>query len=320
MREQFQTHSPSLKHRLQAALLGAIHLPLAPLAVLTRIPALQRLNHTVRYYRDLLAFRGRSDDIFIVTYPKSGTTWLQMLLYQVTTNGDLTFNHISDVSPWLESVFLLNEPGFYSLPAPRLIKSHLAYRHIPKMPCKYIYVAREGRDVAVSYYHQHKNYPGYQESFPTFFARFMKGDVRYGSWFQHVHDWWHNKDHLDVLFLTFEELKRDPETVIRRIAEFCGSTLDKAQLARVLERSSFDFMSQHQDKFGPRLKGPGGEVREMPKNEEFIREGKTGGWASYFDQNMLEVYRSEFRKRLGQTDFPISEPLESLPTRSDQDT
>jgi hypothetical protein len=97
-----------------------------------------------------LEFVPRPDDVFIVTYPRSGTTWMQMILYQLTTDGDMGFPHIYEYCPWFERSSR-SGLAFEARPSPRLFKSHLPYKQVPKGPCKYIYIARDGRDVAVSY-------------------------------------------------------------------------------------------------------------------------------------------------------------------------
>ena len=122
-------------------------------------------------------FNPRPDDIFVVTYPRSGTTWMQMILYQLTTEGNMNFPHITMVCPWFERL-LKDGAAFDALPSPRVFKSHLSYRKIPKGPCKYIYVARDGKDVAVSYYHFHATHIGFKGSFDEFFERFLKGGER----------------------------------------------------------------------------------------------------------------------------------------------
>jgi hypothetical protein len=77
---------------------------------------------------------------------------MQMILYQLTTDGLMDFPHIAEYCPWFEKS-LCSTRGFETRPSPRLFKSHLPHPWIPKGPCKYIYVARGGRDVALSCYH-----------------------------------------------------------------------------------------------------------------------------------------------------------------------
>jgi len=160
-----------------------------------------------------LDFVPRADDIFIVTYPRSGTTWMQMILYQLTTAGKMDFPHICQVSPWFERFLTRNvmtAEDFDNFPSPRIFKTHLSYKWIPRGQCKYIYVVRNGRDVAVSYYHFYVSHLFFKGSFSEFFKDFfMTGNVQFGLWFDHVADWRENKSHLDVLFLEYEELIRD---------------------------------------------------------------------------------------------------------------
>lgn len=268
------------------------------------------LKLSTQRYR--LVYEGSPDDLFIVTYPKSGTTWLQMIVYQLTTDGEIGFAHIDDVSPHLEETLVPAGRTLSDLPGtPRVVKSHLSYRDIPKGPGKYIYCTRNGLDVAVSYYHQSRKWPP-QDQVPLdeFFRRFLAGRVPYGSWFEHVAGWLRNRDGLDLLVVSYEELSADLEAGVRRIADFCGIAIDPAALPRILERSSFDFMRQHDARFAierrmaPR---PAGVGTADPK-PGFIRQGKVGGWRQELDAKHAVEFQKAFdrwRREVGDDRFRV---------------
>ena len=69
----------------------------------------------LRFEQYKLEFGERDDDIYITTYPKSGTTVMQVILYQLTTKGDMGFKHIYDVSPWIEMHHLKTLPPLFYL-------------------------------------------------------------------------------------------------------------------------------------------------------------------------------------------------------------
>jgi hypothetical protein len=246
-----------------------------------------------------LVYEGSPDDLFIVTYPKSGTTWIQMIVYQLTTDGEIGFGHIDEVSPHLEETLVPMGRGISDLPGrPRVVKSHLSYRDIPKGPGRYIYGTRNGLDVAVSYYHQSLKWPPRnQRPLDQFFRRFMAGKVPYGSWFEHVAGWLRNEQGLHVLVVNYEELSADLEAGVRRIADFCGITIDPAALPRILERSSFAFMREHEARFAI-------ERRMLPKPQPaaagtgFIRQGRVGGWREELDAAAASEFQREFDRWL----------------------
>src|SRR5689334_3575770 len=51
-----------------------------------------------------VVFEPRPSDIYVASFPKSGTTWVQMICYQLVSGGDMSFRHLSLVSPWLERI------------------------------------------------------------------------------------------------------------------------------------------------------------------------------------------------------------------------
>jgi hypothetical protein len=144
-----------------------------------------------RYLRGRVQFKVRADDLFISSYPRSGTTWLQHIAHTLRSGGDSGFAHIADVVPWFERSLALGRcsaADLDHLPSPRVFKSHLPRAWLPR-GARYVYVRRDGRDVAVSYFHFYRSHLGFSGSFDQFFEHFLRGDLQYRSWFKHVAGW-----------------------------------------------------------------------------------------------------------------------------------
>ena len=93
-----------------------------------------------------LAYAPRRDDVFLVSYPGSGTAWMQMILHQLTTDGSMAFPHISERMPHLERVHFTKR-DLEALPSPRVFRTHQPYEKVLKSPAKYLYLVREGGEV-----------------------------------------------------------------------------------------------------------------------------------------------------------------------------
>ena len=238
----------------------------------------------------------RPDDIFIVSYPKSGTTWMQMILYQLTTDGNMDFPHIGALIPHYEEDLVARDFPFDGLRPPRVFKTHLVYQAIPKSKARYIYLMRNGQDVAVSYYHHYRDLRGFKAPFSQFFRVFLQGKVAYGSWFKHVAGWRAHGKKLNVLYVKYEDLSKDFKGTVTQIAEFCGITVPEEAWPRIEERCSFAFMKSHEKQFDL---SQWLHVRcELTANRH-LREGKTGGGAEKLDPQQLALYEKFFNRYLG---------------------
>jgi hypothetical protein len=244
-------------------------------------------------------FVPRPGDIFIVTYPRSGTTWMQMILYQLTTEGKMDFPHITTVCPWFERS-LKDGTAYDALPGPRVFKSHLPYRKVPKGPCKYIYVVRNGKDVAVSYFHFYTTHMSFKGTFDEFFERFLTGEVAYGSWFRHVRRWWEHRHDPNVLFLHYEELAADLPGCLSKIAIFCGLEVAPERWPGILERCTFAFMKEHESQFDPSL----AMLYEQGfQPHKFLRRGQAGVWREQLNFQQAKRFDLAARKHLRRKGF-----------------
>lgn len=200
-------------------------------------------------------FRPRPDDLFIVTYPRSGTTWMQMLCHQLRTGGDLGFRHIGEVSPFFEQ---LREPSelaiLESLPSPRSIKTHYPLDMLPASKC--VYIARNVREVIGSCFHHARllhRYRGTWEEFADEFFTDGYGLPEWGTWFDHVRLALERRGDPNLLFLTFDEMRLDLDNVARRVAAFWGISVSADRWGVILERCTREAMRAKQDRFDPRL-------------------------------------------------------------------
>ncbi len=242
-------------------------------------------------------YQAQPSDIFIATYPKCGTTWTQYLVWLIQNNGQplSASQTISEVSPHLEEV---GKEIITNLPHPRIIKTHLPYNLTPyHQEANYIYVARNPFDCAVSFYHHTrgfiKHYDFADGTFDDFFECFITGEVDFGDYFDNLVPWYEHKDDDNVLFLTYEEMKSNPQKAIFKIASFLGSKYiqaikDEQILNQIITHSSFKSMSKKQERWSSK----------RPKNmPPFIRKGQVGDWQNYFSAEQTKRLRDKFKMR-----------------------
>ncbi|MBF0572809.1 MAG: sulfotransferase domain-containing protein, partial [Desulfamplus sp.] len=272
----------------------------------TLFSASDALNDFARYLNYFkvanLEFKPRADDIFIVTYPRSGTTWLQMILYQLATDGNMEIDHIAQKVPWFERLIdyrIWNAKDFEAMDSPRLFKSHLSAQDVPKGNCKYIYMVRNGYDVAISYFEFYCSHLGFKGDFDQFFKKFIDGDVQFGSWFAHAADWKAMSENADsikpsqILFLKFEDMKNDFDAQLDKIITFAGFKIPSDRLPEIRERCSFKFMKQHEDKFDHIT----AQIWEKGyKRSSFIREGKSGQGKARFTLDQQANFKNMLKK------------------------
>ena len=245
----------------------------------------------------------QDDDLFVVTYPRSGTTWTEQIVHLILNQGEQGEQLLTDAAPWLET--LPTRPhgmkGFLqNLNGRRLFTSHLPIALMPDFTDskgKYIYVARNPKDVAVSFYHHDRSKSGYDGTWDEHFMLFVQGKVMYGSYFDHVLPWWQASQKADnILFLKYEDMKRDLADVVRQTANFIEVPLNQTLLERVMAGSGFRAMATNKKtnfNWIPQQEG-------IPKH---YRKGIIGDWRNQFSAEQNELFDKVYLQQMSGTNL-----------------
>lgn len=263
-------------------------------------------------------FKFRDGDIVIATYAKSGTTWMQQIVAELLFD-DTEALDIKMMSPWID----------YRLPSwqekrklveaqthRRFVKTHLpvdALRFSPR--ARYIYIGRDGRDVALSLYNHYAK--GTDEMYwmlndapgrvgppiprppacpREYFRAWLDGDgYPLWSFWENVRSWWDIRDLPNVLLVNYARLKRDLPGEIGRIASFLGIHVDEARIPSIVDHCSFDYMLRH----GERIVPVGGSIWEGGVRD-FMHRGQAGRWREVLSAEEGAAYEARAHAELGE--------------------
>ena len=204
-------------------------------------------------------YQPKPEDVFVATQMRCGTTWMQQIVYEIIYRGQgdpatRGHRHLYAISPWIDalnSVSMTDAPIVGDRPT-RLIKTHLPTRLCPYSPAaRYIYVARHPVGCFASIVDFNRSMAGpMAPPIETQRAWYCSDRMYWLPWPAHVSGWWQWATERDnVLFVHFEEMKRDLGGIVDRVAAFLGCVLTPDERARVVDRSRFEYMKDHEEFF-----------------------------------------------------------------------
>ncbi len=261
------------------------------------------IGFPIEGFTSALKYQAQPSDIFLVTYPKCGTTWTQYILWLMQHQGEplSPSEKLEDYIPHLEEV---GKDKIDKLPKPRVIKTHLPYDLTPYHPqAKYIYVARNPFDCVVSFYHHTrgfiKHYDFAEGTFDDFFECFIKGEIDFGDYFDHLVAWYHHKEDENVLFITYESMKNDLKAIIIKIANFLESDYLKCLnneeiFNKIIINSSLENMKKDQQRWSSK------RPENMP---QFVRKGEIGDWKNHLSSEQKQRLMEKFMMRIAGTEL-----------------
>nr|CAD7402045.1 unnamed protein product [Timema poppensis] len=209
------------------------------------------------YVDEIREFEVREDDIWIVFS---------------------TIANVLDEMPY-DSITLASK-----MKSPRILKTHLPVQMLPKevwtKKPKIIYVSRNPKDAAVSYYHHHRLWNGYVGSFEEFMEAFLEDALVYSPFWDHVLDYWEKRDEHNVLFNSYEGMKKNLKSVILKTCKFLGKSYTNDEVESLSDHLSFNSMKDNPSvnlEFFTKQEIERNNMEET-KDLKFIRQGETGGW------------------------------------------
>ena len=285
----------------------------------------------------IYAFKARPDDIWVVTYPKTGTTWTQELLWQLMHGVELEAVKTTPLekrSVYLEFSALypssLNRPphvedalGYAErMNSPRVIKTHLPFEQLPPDllgTCKVVYVCRNAKDACVSYYYHYKlweDFYDFRGNFEDFAELFMRGETQYGDFFAHLkvregeicccvaHYYfkgaWKRRNEPNLKIVWYEDLKADLTGAIHDLASFVGSSNNDEEVVEKL--SHFLDIDNYRKAVIESVENDGNAKKAV---EKFFRAGKVGDWANLLNSNLEARFDSWIECNLSGCDMPM---------------
>lgn len=253
----------------------------------------RRLSHS--YYN----FQFRSDDIVVMAFPRSGSTWTREIVWAMTHLDHL---HLADNHHVNTRVFPVHYDMFFSSGeldlshygvtsyektkaeiktimqraaahgSRRIISAMMHFRHFqPNLldTCKVVYVARNPKDVCLSCYNMYTIMGRYTGDLSTWVELFTEGDVMYGPYWKHLNQAWLRRNHPNLHIMYFEDMKTDYMNELRKLNDFLELGLTAEQLVKVMEHTQFDNMKARDKK----------PILKVKKGSSFFQTGQVGGWS-----------------------------------------
>ena len=223
-------------------------------------------------------------DVFIVSYPRSGNTWVRFLIANLLyPEKTITFRNIEQIVPNL----YVSKKFINSTQTRRFIKTHYCFFNAyPKL----IYIYRDGRAALASHYIYVKQNNYFNGDFSMFLKERLTSNKVYETllpWHAHVSEVikFSRRHPERILLLRYETMKKSPIECVRKIANFCGLYCNDADIRCAVARCSFEKLKQIEKQYGPE--------REDKPQVTFFRSGTDDDWENLFSRKDKQLFLSK---------------------------
>ncbi|XP_066927038.1 sulfotransferase 1B1-like [Clytia hemisphaerica] len=267
-----------------------------------------------RHHQFIQDFEVFKDDVFVSTFPKSGTRWLQELIWCMRHKNGIEKAKSKDLDervPHFELPFVMDSKsieedksyllnGINNLSRPRTLKTHLPFPMLPKgvqeKGAKIVYCYRNPRDTMLSLFNFMKLIQNYTGTMELYSDVFLKGLTPYYlPYFSQVLGYWNRRSQENLLVLCYEEMQKDLPSVVRKIASFLDIEMTDEEVLKLCHHTSFDQMK----------KNPHVNVLKGLKmyDGQYLNKGKVGQWKDHFSEELIQKFELFEREGLKGTDL-----------------
>lgn len=257
----------------------------------------RKIRKTYREFR-----KRRETDVYVLSFPKCGRTWLRMLLGQAIqshfgrTDQDPT--EIYKITRRIENMptirFTHDDDPQWKRPA-EIGRSKRRYRDK-----RVVFLVRDPRDAVVSNYFQKRFRDFGNKAFDGTLSEFVRTDVGgLHSLVTFYNVWAEAKDNpKDFLLMRYEKLHEDTHRELARLLDFVGlQEQDEDLIERAVEASSFENMRKMEASKSL------SKNRMRPKDESDprsykMRKGKVGGYRDQLSDDDIEYIDSVIKEHL----------------------
>ncbi|XP_055852808.1 sulfotransferase 1E1-like isoform X2 [Episyrphus balteatus] len=265
------------------------------------------------YLDEIQELEVRKDDIWVISQPKSGTTWMLELVWLLQNNCD--FETALKVEqevrvPFLEfcSYVPKERPNSFDeiakMSSPRIIKSHLPIHLLPKglwtVKPRIIFITRNPKDTIASFYPHCCTVTAFEGSKEDFVNAIIENKMRHSPFGVQTLEFWQLRNEPYIFFTSFERMKKDLRSVILGLSAFLGKNLDENQMVKLLDHLSFEKMKDNpmcnhisEIKQFKELYNPAKEL-----NFRFVRKGAVGSHKTELSEDLIERIEKWYKKHV----------------------
>lgn len=254
----------------------------------------------------------RNTDVYLISYPKCGRTWLRLMI------GRAISRHFG--LPETEDVLFLRSNRRYHPGAPRIMVIHedrpmlRTPQELQTVKTRYrdkkvIFLARDPRDVIVSSYFEMKmrgrlfgenpyepHSATFDGSLPEFIQQRRGG---FDTLLAYYNIWAQNRGlPQDFLLVRYEDIKTDPAAELRRVLDFLGlSAISQATINEAVSFASFENMRkmEAEGRFQSGMLKP---ADQADQDSYKTRKGKPGGYIDHLSPQEIVTLNKKMYQEL----------------------